>query len=268
MARPAPQKRRPSSSLKPFYAVLGALALAGIVLLVLQLRKSGGTPATTLTPVVMSPEQLQRVPGISKGQPNAPVVIMEFADFQCPSCGDFARFAEPLLQEWIDNGTVRFVYYDFPLVQIHRNAMLSARAGRCANEQGRFWPYHDRLYGQQQSWAEQPNGKAADMFIEYARLEGLDAGAFAECLRSNRFQKEVSESYQFGTTMEVGGTPTLFINGKRMNQRPTNRAEWEELIRQEMGDAAPAAAPAAAAANAPSGDSALADTATSDTVRR
>lgn len=249
MPRPAPAPRR--SPLLPFYVVLGVVAVVGGFLLFRQLSGPSGTAATSLQPVVMSPEQLNRVPGISQGSPDAPVVIMEFADFQCPACGQFARFSKPLIADQIESGNVRFVWYDFPLVQIHRNAMLAARAGRCANEQGRFWPYHDILFGNQSQWSESMG--AVDLFIGYAEQAGLDRQRFAECLRSDRFQQEVSESYQLGEAMGVTGTPTVIVNGKRIEQVPTRRAEWDALIQREMGT--PAAAPAE-----PAGDAA-ADTA-------
>ncbi|HEX2081013.1 MAG TPA: DsbA family protein [Longimicrobium sp.] len=250
MARPAPQPRR--NPLLPFYVILGVVALAGAFLLFRQMG-GGGAAATELQPVVMTPEQLSRVPGISQGQPNAPVVVMEFADFQCPACQQFATFSKPLMKEWMDNGTVRFVWYDFPLVQMHQNAMLASRAGRCANEQNQFWTYHDVLFARQGEWSEAAD--AADRFIGYAQQAGLDRGAFAQCLRSDKYQKEVSESYQLGTTFGVSGTPTLFVNGRRV-ETPTSRAEWEQVIREAQGSApaapgTPAPAPAAADSAAP-----------------
>jgi hypothetical protein len=261
--RPAPKKPR-RNPLLPFYILLGVIAIGGAYLLFRQMSGPGGSPATTLQQVVMSPEQLQRVPGISKGQPNAPVVIMEFADFQCPGCGDFARFSEPLIQDHINNGTVRFVWYDFPLVQIHQNAMLAARAGRCANEQNQFWPFHDYVFGQQGQWSSSTG--AAGLFEDYAEQVGMDRAAFATCLRSDKYQKEVSESFELGNTLGVSGTPTLFVNGKKVQQTPRTRAEWDELIRQETGTAAaagaapatpaPAATDSAAPAAAPAADSA------------
>lgn len=247
MSRPAPRPRR--SPLLPFYVVLGVVALAGAFLLYRQLAGPSGTPATTLQAVVMTPEQLNRVPGISQGSAQAPVVIMEFADFQCPACAQFARFNKPLVSDHIQNGNVRFVWYDFPLVQIHANAMLASRAGRCANEQGQFWAYHDVLFGRQSEWS--PSVRAADLFVDYAPQAGLDRRQFTECLRSDRFQQEVSESYELGQTLGVNGTPTLFVNGKRVERVPTRRAEWDALVQQEMGSApAPAAAEAAPAAPA------------------
>ena len=254
--RPAPKPRR--SPLTPFYVILGVVAVAGAFLLFRQTAGGGGA-ATTLEQVVLTPEQLQSVPGISQGSPDAPLVLMEFADFQCPGCGQFARFSKPLVKDYIDNGTVRFVWYDFPLTQIHRNAVLASRAGRCANEQNLFWPFHDVVFTNQTQWSESTD--ATDRFIDYAQQAGLDRAAFSQCLRSEKYQKEVSESYQLGTTLGVSGTPTLFLNGKRI-ETPRTKAEWDQLIQAELGtSAAPAAAaPAPAAATdtapAPAADSA------------
>lgn len=254
MSRPAPRPRR--SPLLPFYVVLGLVAIGGAYLLYRQLSGPSGSAATTLQRVVMTPEQLNRVPGISQGSPGAPVVIMEFADFQCPACGQFARFSKPLVADHIQNGNVRFVWYDFPLVQIHANAMLAARAGRCANEQERFWEYHDVLFGRQSEWS--PSTRAVDLFVGYTQQAGVDRQAFEACLRSDRFQQEVSESYEMGSSLGVSGTPTLFVNGKRIDRIPARRAEWDELVRQEMGST-PAAAPGSA--STPAADTAAADTA-------
>lgn len=241
MARPAPKpKPRRSSSLTPFYAILGLVAVAGALMLYRQTQGGGGGGATTLQQVVMTPEQLQRVPGISQGQPNAPVLIMEFADFQCPACGQFALFSKPLMKDYIDNGTVRFVWYDFPLTQIHKNAVLAARAGRCANEQSQFWAFHDAIFRSQSQWSESDD--AADLFAGYARQAGLDGDAFAQCLGSDKYQKEVSESFQLGTTLGVSATPTLIVNGRRI-ETPSTRADWDRLIQAEL-PSAPVAAPA------------------------
>ena len=248
MARPAPKPKPRRSSLTPFYAVLGLVAVGGAFVLWRQ-TQGGGSAATTLEQVVMTPEQLQRVPGISQGQPNAPVVLMEFADFQCPGCGGFARFSKPLIKDYIDNGTVRFVWYDFPLVQIHRNAVLAARAGRCANEQNGFWAFHDVVFSRQSQWSESDD--AADLFEDYAQQAGLNGDAFGTCLRSEKYQKEVSESFQLGNTLGVQGTPTLFVNGKRVQDTPETRAQWDQLIQAEMGGAPAAPATAAPAGPAP-----------------
>jgi protein-disulfide isomerase len=252
VARPAPKPRR--NPLLPFYVILGLVALGGAFMLFRQMGGGGGAAATELQPVVMTPEQLQRVPGISQGQPNAPVVVMEFADFQCPACMQFATYSKPLMKDYVDNGTVRFVWYDYPLVEQHQNAMLAARAGRCANDQNQFWALHDALFARQTEWAEAND--AANRFIGYAQQAGLDRAAFSQCLRSDKYQREVSESRQLGSSFGVRGTPSIFVNGKRLEGYPTSRAEWEQAIREAQGGSPAAAAPAGTPAAPAAGDSA------------
>ncbi|HEX5725431.1 MAG TPA: DsbA family protein [Longimicrobiaceae bacterium] len=235
--------------------MLGLVAVAGIVLLATQLGGGGGGRATTApVQVLIDSVELQRTPGISLGNANAPVVLFEFADFQCPGCGSFARFVTPVVKDrWVKEGTVRFVFYDFPLVNIHPNAFLAARAGRCANEQERFWQYHDVLYGQQPQWSSE--AEPVGQFIDYAEQVGADRGRFTECIRSDRYAREITQSMRFAESLGVNGTPTLFINGKRVQDMP-NPQQLGQLIEAELAGMgrSPEAAPAAA-------DSAPADSA-------
>jgi protein-disulfide isomerase len=156
---------------------------------------------------------------------------------------------------------VRYVYYDFPLIQIHQNAFLAARAGRCANEQGKFWEFHDVIYGQQPNWSSEPD--PSDLFVEYGVRAGVQEGPFESCLRSDRFAREVSESMELGKSLGVGGTPTLIVNGRRLGSTPAF-AELEQIVNEAASGGAPAAASAAPAA----GDTAAAAATTADTAAR
>lgn len=237
-----------SSSMKPFYIGLGAVAVVGVGFVLWQMTAGGGRAATQPVPVMISEAELARVQGISIGRQDAPVVIYEFADFQCPGCGQFAAFTAPLIKDrMVESGQVRFVYYDFPLSQ-HQHSFLAARAARCANDQDRFWDYHDVLYARQPTWAVL--GDATDFFVELAGQVNLDEGAFEACLRSDRFQEEVSQSLQLGQMMGVQSTPSLFVNMKRLGYIP-DYSELEQIVQAEIegapaSDAAPAPAPAAA----------------------
>jgi protein-disulfide isomerase len=175
------------------------------------------------------------VQGISIGSNDAPVVIYEFADFQCPGCATFAAFTAPLIKErLVETGMARFVYYDFPLSSIHAHAFLAARGARCANEQGKFWEYHDILYGRQSTWSGMRD--ATDFFVELAGVVGLEEDSFETCLRSDRFQEEVSRSLQLGEMLGVGSTPTILVNMKRLAGVP-EFSELEQIVRSEMGTA-------------------------------
>lgn len=242
MARPPAGQRR--SPLTPFYAILGLVALIGIGAIAYQMFAKD-TAATAPVQMAISPAELQSVQGISIGREDAPVTIYEFADFQCPGCGQFAAFVAPLIKErLVEPGLVRYVYYDFPLA-MHPHAFLAARAGRCANELGRFWEYHDLVYARQASWSGLRD--ATDYFVELAGEAGLDQGEFESCLRSDRYAEEVTRSLRLGESLRVQGTPTLFVNMKQLQGIPSF-AELEAIVQQEISGGTPAETPAAAPA--------------------
>jgi len=138
------------------------------------------------------------------GNPDAPVTIVEFADFECPYC----RQTEPDLQKLKQNfpGKVRIAYKNFPL-PAHPHAQKAAEAAFCAGEQGQFWPYHDRLYIQDPNQLEVPQLK------EIAASLKLDTARFNKCLDSGQAAAAVNADAQEGKQLGVNGTPTFFING-------------------------------------------------------
>lgn len=144
--------------------------------------------------------------GPSQGPATAPVTIVEFSDFQCPFCAQ----AVPVLKQVSDGygDRVRIVYRDFPVAAIHPQAAKAAEAARCADEQGKFWAYHDKLFANQQ---------ALDLegLRTHAAEVGLDGGAFAACLTSSKFKEAVEKDFREGQKAGVGGTPTFFVNGRQ-----------------------------------------------------
>src|SRR5688572_23755378 len=128
--------------------------------------RGGGAAANAPIPVQIDPAELSRVQGISLGRADAPVVMYEFADYQCPHCAEWVTFIEPLIKERLVNtGVVRYVYYDFPIGSFP-HSFVAARGGRCANEQGKFWEYHDLVYGRQQTWSPMSHNNAVDFFVD------------------------------------------------------------------------------------------------------
>ncbi|HEX8903673.1 MAG TPA: DsbA family protein, partial [Longimicrobiaceae bacterium] len=224
MPRPAPETRR--SSLTPFYIILGLVLLAGLGVLATQFIGKKSEGANQGVAVTLTPDQLQRVRGISRGEDNAPITIYEFADFQCPHCAEFAWQLEPLIRDSLVNtGKARYVFYEMPLG--FKWSFLSARSGRCANEQGKFWEYHDILFARQSEWAFDKD--PAEKMAGYAQQAGLDAGKFEQCVRSDRYAREVSESYQLGQSLGVQGTPTIFVNGRKMDT-PANYHDFATQV--------------------------------------
>jgi len=143
----------------------------------------------------------------SQGDADAPVVMIEYGDFQCTFCGRFAREVEPRLEEkYIESGTLRMEWRDFPY--LGRESVNAALAARAAQEQGKFWEYHDLLY------ENQSGGFSEERLIELAREAGLDVERFEEDLASGRFESAVAEDFQEGQEMGITGTPTFVINGR------------------------------------------------------
>ncbi|MEZ4666487.1 MAG: DsbA family protein [Anaerolineae bacterium] len=142
----------------------------------------------------------------SWGPQDAPVTIVEFSDFQCPFCGRFHRETYDQLRKDYE-GKIRFVYRDFPILSLHPNAEISAEAADCANEQGKYWEYHDLLL------SNQDKSFPADL-THFASQLNLNMTAFGECTSSRRYQQEVATDVQDGQSYGVTGTPTFFINGQ------------------------------------------------------
>lgn len=141
-----------------------------------------------------------------KGSKNAPVTIIEFSDFQCPYCGRFYSQTLPQIEEkYIKTGKVNFVYRDFPL-SFHQYAQKAAEAAECADEQGKFWEYHNKVFENQQSL------NIANL-KKWALDLNLDESKFNNCLDSGRYEEEVKKDFQDGSTAGVTGTPAFFVNG-------------------------------------------------------
>jgi protein-disulfide isomerase len=234
---PAPSSTR-RSPLLPLYIVLALVALLGAWLIVKQVSRKSTDPDANqpVADLKLTPQQLNATPGIAAGRPDAPVTILEFADFQCPHCAQFATMVEPVLRDsMIASGRVRFVFHEFPLGGAFHWSFVAARAGRCANEQGKFWEWHDWVFGKQSDWSyENDQDAVIGHFVDYAKQVGMDEGKFETCVRSDRFRKEVTQSRQFGEMMQIQGTPTLFINGKRVPNTPEDYRELDPLIKMEL----------------------------------
>jgi protein-disulfide isomerase len=165
--------------------------------------------------------------GVTMGDPNAPITLVEFADFQCPGCAGFASMMKPQIDlAYIESGQAKFVFYDFPLIAIHPHAFLAARAARCAGDQELFWQYHNALFRYQSRWSLSAS-PPIDLFEDYAAEVGLDQGAFASCLRSDRHAETVTANMILGEQLGVTGTPSVMVSsgGGMARQIPANSFE-------------------------------------------
>jgi len=151
-----------------------------------------------------------------RGNPDAPITMVEFSDFQCPFCQRFHQTTLPLiLENYVDTGKVKFVYRDFPIVSIHPNgAVVTAIAAECADEQGMFWQYHDKIFQNQKNWERLATEDIVNELRAYAEEFDLNTNQFNDCLDSSKYLNEVNNDLQEGTSYGITGTPVFFIGNE------------------------------------------------------
>jgi protein-disulfide isomerase len=195
---------------KRFYVVFAIIALVGLGILgYLMLR-----PATVSIPanVTVQPSDTSGFRGYVKGSPQAPVEITEFADYQCPFCQTFATLQMPTIEDrLIKTGRVRWRYRDFPLQQ-HSFARLAAHSAACADEQGKYWEQHQRIYEGQSEWAAARN--AASIFRDYAGGIGLNLNQYDACMQAGKYAGRIQASFNEGVQLGVSSTPTLLVGDR------------------------------------------------------
>ncbi|HEX6804407.1 MAG TPA: thioredoxin domain-containing protein [Terriglobales bacterium] len=179
--------------------------------------------------VLLSPPRVQVAhdPKRLRGNAKAPVMIVEFSDYQCPYCHQVEPTVKEILAKYGDK--VSFSYRDFPLYSIHPFAMGAAEASRCAEEQGKFWEYHDQLFA--------ASKLEKDALIQYARDLKLDDKQFESCLTSEKYKADIDKDELEGRNAGVNGTPGFFINGVFVNGAKPE-SEFTSIIDDELGRAA------------------------------
>lgn len=200
----------------PFSIIIAGLLVAGAVWYTSGTRRpvAAGELATqesaagnVQTNNALQPRESDRI----LGDPAAPVIIIEYGDFQCPFCGRLhANINVPLREQYIQSGKVKFIWRDFAF--LGQESQMASQAAHCAGDQGKFWEYHDYLFehqnGENQGAFSIPNLK------RFADALGLDKEKFAACLDAGTYAELVAQNTQEGRSIGVSGTPTTFINGK------------------------------------------------------
>ena len=160
------------------------------------------------------------------GNESAPVVIVEFGDFQCPFCRKVLPFLKQVKAVYGDG--VAFVYKTCPLASILRFAVRAAEASECARDQGAFWQYHDLLFENQGAFQD-------DKLVSYAAELGLDTTAFKDCLASGAKRLIIQRDFQEGLDLGLQGTPIFFINGQRLDGAQPYNA-FKRIIDEELAN--------------------------------
>ncbi len=148
----------------------------------------------------------------SKGRVNAPVTVYEMADFQCPACRRFALTTFPFIdRDFIQTGKVRWVFVNFPLTHIHKNALAAAQVAMCAARQDRFWPVHDALFRSQPGWADLE--RPWEALIALADSVGVKRAPLVSCLDTRATVEAIARDAQGSRAAGATATPTFYIEG-------------------------------------------------------
>ena len=225
------EKRRDArdggSEMTKLYIVLGVVAVVALAAVGYSVGSGGGGSAATEPVDVEGLDDMETLialaQGVSVGDDDAPITIVEFGDYQCPGCGAFAMGVKPQVDlRLVQSGRANFIFYDFPLTTIHPHAFLAARSARCAGDQGKYWEYHSEIFRNQSSWS--PQASPIGAFVDYAETVGMDADAFESCVRSDRHADVVTANMRLGYELGVSGTPTVMVSqGQGMARRlPSN----------------------------------------------
>lgn len=204
--------RNASTRPRGFYLVLGLIALIGGSLLGYSLmHKRDGVVGT---PVTVDPANIGPAQGYTLGNPNAPVKIIEFADFECPGCAQFAMVTEPDVRKRIvDAGLASFTFYDLPLPQ-HKNSKSASLAAACASDQGKFWEMHDRIFAGQHQWNTEAADNPKPFFEKYASDVGLNGSVWEACYDAKKYEARILANLAEAERRQVTSTPTFIVGDK------------------------------------------------------
>lgn len=208
----------------PVVLILGVLTIALVAGgLLISSDRTGGTRTSNATqPQPPQPPRASVQPGAdppqSKGRADAPVMIEEFGDYQCPPCGFLHPVMSKIQAQYGER--LHFVFRQLPLTTIHKNAAQAARSAEAAGLQGKFWGMHDLLFEHQNDWKDLPD--PTPTFNGYAQRLGLDVERFKADVQGQQVNARISADLRRAASLGVTGTPTLFINGMQTQSLEEN----------------------------------------------
>ena len=213
-SRSAPRARRGAAGGPPnqrvFVAVVVLLVVVGAGVLGYLANRPKPVAARTLDAAVPA----SAATGHTLGRSDAPVHIMEFADFECPACANYTVVTEPdVRRRIIDSGYAQVTYYDFPLPQ-HKNTLVASEAAACAGDQGKFWEMHDRLFQGQTEWNGETTSDPEKVMRGYAQTLGLDVPRWQQCVEQGAHQRDIAANKAEGEQLHVNETPTFVIGNR------------------------------------------------------
>jgi protein-disulfide isomerase len=210
----------PKSKTMPLVLIILAVIIAGGI--AIYMSRQGSTAAESLDAQGGSASSVTVPPaggGRIRGASDAPITLVEYGDYQCPTCGLYHPITQELLQRY--PGKLKLEFHHFPLITMHSNAMAAALAAEAAGNQGKFWEMHDMIFERQREWGDlrNPNPNAEAVFLQYALQLGLDSNKFMQDMRSPGIRDRVLADVTKGNAI-VKGTPTFVLDGQLLTNLP------------------------------------------------
>ena len=220
-------------------AIIYSLLALGLIILIVVVSRSGSAPNNTNDSAetnanIPAAAQISTSDHTKGGTQTAPATLIEYGDFQCPACGAYTPVVAGLKDHF--GNRLRIVFRHFPLTQIHRNAMQASLAAEAAGMQDKFWEMHDLLFDRQGQWSTLSASTFLETLTAYATELGLDTVQFESDMESTESKNKIAADTKSGNQLGVNGTPTFFLNGKKL-QNPASTQAFIDLIEAEIGDA-------------------------------
>lgn len=165
--------------------------------------------------IIAASDQNGNIADHTTGSTANKILLVEYGDYQCPSCGGAYPNIKTILEQYGDD--VTFIFRNFPLTSIHPNARAAAAVAEAAGLQGKFWEMHDTLYEKQNDWSSLDASQRTTVFTNYATSLGLDIDKFNEDIAAKNVNQKISFDLALGKRVEVSSTPTLFLNGEKLD---------------------------------------------------
>lgn len=211
---------------KQFLAILAILILGFFGFVAVQNNKSKQSPNPSDSTTAQASEH--KIGAGKKG-----VTLVEYGDFQCPSCGAYFELLQEVKAKYGDD--ITFQFRNFPLTQIHPNAMSAHRAAEAAAKQDKFWQMHDKIYERQQAWSSSQN--ATQLFENYATELSLNMDKFKEDYKSSAVNAVINADMSAGKELKITGTPAFFINGEKIENPGQTLEEFSKTIDEAIAKA-------------------------------
>lgn len=218
----ARQKRKDLFTKIALWGGLAVFLIASIWALTVASSSNSSTTSTITAPKITTSD-------FQTGPATAKTTLIEYADFQCPSCKAYYPILKQLKIDFA--GKVNFVYRMFPLETIHHNAQIAAQAAYAANMQHKFWEMHNKLFDTQDSWAGMTDPSST--YVGYAKDLGLNTTQFSKDMTAANTVDFVQNSYNTAMSLGLAGTPTFFINGKQITN-PNGYSDFKDLINKSL----------------------------------